>query len=91
MQFIDIQKARGIKFGQIVLGKTTAGDIHRIKAVSKSEDAKGIHYNFEYARFEDEDQPDPIGAAQIIAVAIPKVKSSTPIDHSNNDNLAFNG
>lgn len=88
MQFIDVNKARGIKFSEPIFGLAADGQYHQIRLVSKQETSTGTEYKWDFAYFEGNGTGT---GSPIVAVAIPKVKSSMTIDHSNNDNLAFNG
>lgn len=95
MQFIDIQKARGIKFGEPIFGKAADGLYHHIRLVSKQETATGTQYVWDFAKFEGNGTGT---GAEIVAVAIPdRMKKPAPAevieqaDPANVDNMAFNG
>jgi hypothetical protein len=71
MQFIDVKKARGIKFGEPIFGKAEDGLYHQIRLVSKTETAQGPEYTWDFAKFEGNGTGT---GSPIVAVAIPDRK-----------------
>lgn len=71
MKFIEVNKARKLKFGEPVLALDKRGEYWNAKLLKKEEHSGGVVFTFEKAEFYDERGDSPLTSTDITHVAIP--------------------